>query len=196
MNDLTSQQSTSVSHRRRWLALLISLPIALGRDRRGGARDHRVPQQPGGGCGDRTVARGGRAGGQRIDGVLVSGEHVAGGHGCLARDPGGGRSRSRPVDLVNSLPIVGTGELPDDLVPGGKWADEPKIAEFLREVHGRCWHRSSKPPGYPAPVWQPIAFDSFATLLPRFNRREPSCGCCWNSGMPCIIKIRSGSPDL
>jgi hypothetical protein len=69
---------------------------------------------------------------------------------------------------VSSFPIIGTGDFPDDLVPGGDWPDEPRIAEFLHEVQPLI-AQIEQAAQYPTPVWQPIAFDSFSTLLPEIQ---------------------------
>jgi hypothetical protein len=63
---------------------------------------------------------------------------------------------------------MGTGKFPDDLAPGGQWPDEPRIAEFLHEVQPLI-AQIEQAAQYPTPVWQPIAFDSFSTLLPEIQ---------------------------
>jgi hypothetical protein len=164
MNDLTSQQSTSLSHRRRWLLVLVSVPIVLvaialavlafieyRSSRRVAAEITRL-----------------RAAGEPVDNQSMASWFLANTsqEGTVAW-----REILVAVDHItarasaNSLPIVGTGELPDDLVPGGEWADEPRIAEFLKEVQPLL-AQIEQAARYPTPVWQPIAFDSFQTLLP------------------------------
>jgi hypothetical protein len=164
MNEVTSQQSTSVRHRRRWLALLISLPIALVAIVVAVLAfiEYRTSQQVAA-----EIARL-RAAGEPVDNQSMA-------SWFWANTPQEGTAAWREIlaavdqitarASINSFPIVGTGELPDDLVPGGEWADEPRIAEFLREVQPLLV-QIEQAARYPAPVWQPIAFDSFATLLP------------------------------
>jgi hypothetical protein len=163
MNDLASQQSTSVSRRRRWLALLISLPIVLGaiavavlafteyRSSRQVAAEIARLREAGEPVDDHSMARWfwantSQEGTAAWREILVAVEHVT------------------ASEFVHSLPIVGTSELPDDLVPGDPWPDEPRIAEFLQELQPLL-AQIEQAARYPAPVWQPIAFDSFATLL-------------------------------
>ena len=62
------------------------------------------------------------------------------------------------------LPIVGVGKFPFDLTPGGNWPDEPHVAEYLREVRPVI-QRIQKADEFPKPVWMPIHFDGFSTLL-------------------------------
>ena len=71
-------------------------------------------------------------------------------------------------ETVNSFPIMGTGKLPEHLVPGGDWPDEPRIAEFLQEVRPLI-AQIEQAGRYPTPVWQPIAFGGFSTLLPEIQ---------------------------
>ncbi len=71
-------------------------------------------------------------------------------------------------ETANSFPFIGLGKLPEPLVPGGPWPDEPRIAEFLHEVRPLI-ARIEQAGRYPAPVWQPIAFDGFSTLLPELQ---------------------------
>ena len=63
---------------------------------------------------------------------------------------------------------MGTGKLPEHLVPGGDWPDEPRIAEFLQEVRPLI-AQIEQAGRYPTPVWQPIAFNGFSTLLPEIQ---------------------------
>ena len=62
------------------------------------------------------------------------------------------------------LPIVGVGKLPFDLTPSGNWPDEPHVAEYLREVRPVI-QRIQKADEFPKPVWMPIHFNGFSTLL-------------------------------
>ena len=62
------------------------------------------------------------------------------------------------------LPFIGIGKLPLDLRPASEWPDEPRIAEFLREVRPVI-QRVLKADVFPKPVWMPIEFNGFSTLL-------------------------------
>ncbi len=66
--------------------------------------------------------------------------------------------------VAATFPIVGRGELPDDLEPGGDWPDEPQVAALLDELRPLL-ARIEQAAQHPVPVWQPIAFRSFHTLL-------------------------------
>lgn len=66
--------------------------------------------------------------------------------------------------ISDKLPVVGVGNLPSDLSPGSQWADEPRVAEFLQEVRPLI-ERIYKADAFPKPVWMPIQFNSFGTLL-------------------------------
>lgn len=66
--------------------------------------------------------------------------------------------------IVNSLPMVGSAEMPHDLPPGGPWPEEPVVAQFLNDVRPLVV-QIDQTVQYPIPVWQPIAFDSVATPL-------------------------------
>ena len=66
---------------------------------------------------------------------------------------------------VTVLPIVGAAELPALLQPGDEWPAEPNVAEFLNaaksvisSIEGTFAH--------PTPVWMPIEFKGYETLLP------------------------------
>ena len=71
-------------------------------------------------------------------------------------------------ETVSSFPIMGMGKLPENLVPGGDWPDEPRIAEFLREVRPLIT-QIEQAGRYPTPVWQPMAFQGFSTPLPEIQ---------------------------
>ena len=164
MNDPTSQQSTSIRHRRRWLALLISLPIALVAIAVAVLAfiEYRSSREV-----SAEIARL-RAAGEPVDNQSMASWFWA---NTSQEGTAAWREILVAVDqitargFVNTLPILGTSELPDDLVPGGEWADEPRIAEFLQEVQPLL-AQIEQAARYPTPVWQPIAFDSFQTLLP------------------------------
>jgi hypothetical protein len=64
----------------------------------------------------------------------------------------------------DNLPMVGAGTLPTELSPGSQWPDEPRVAEFLHEVRPLIG-RISKADEFPKPVWMPIRFNGFSTLL-------------------------------
>ena len=66
--------------------------------------------------------------------------------------------------VAATFPIVGHGELPDDLEPGGDWPDEPQVAALLDELRPLL-ARIEQATRHPMPVWQPIVFQSFDTLL-------------------------------
>ncbi len=66
--------------------------------------------------------------------------------------------------ISDNLPSVGTGTLPNDLRPGSDWPDEPRVAEFLHEIRPLI-QRIAKADEFPKPVWMPIRFNGFITLL-------------------------------
>jgi len=66
--------------------------------------------------------------------------------------------------LSSRLPIVGDRELPSDLRPSSEWPDQPRVAEFLQEVRPLI-QRIYKADEFPKPVWMPIHFNGFGTLL-------------------------------
>ena len=66
--------------------------------------------------------------------------------------------------ISDKLPVVGVGSLPSDLRPGSEWPDEPRVAEFLQEVRPLI-QRIYKADELPKPVWMPIQFNGFGTLL-------------------------------
>ena len=65
----------------------------------------------------------------------------------------------------DKLPVVGVGNLPSDLRPGSEWPDEPRVAEFLQEVRPVIQRIFKAADEFPKPVWMPIQFNGFATLL-------------------------------
>ena len=72
---------------------------------------------------------------------------------------------SRAANSISDrLPVVGVGNLPTDLRPGSEWPDEPRVAEFLNEVRPLI-QRIYKGDEFPKPVWMPIQFNGFSTLL-------------------------------
>jgi len=167
MNDLPPPQGKRPFVRRRWLLLLVLLPLALGaiaiavlgfteyRSARAVTAEIARLQAAGEPVDNESLARWfqantSQAGTAAWREILVAVEHVSSG------------------EAVNSFPFIGTGELPKDLVPGGDWPDEPRIAEFLQEVRPLI-AQIERAGQYPTPVWQPIVFDSFATLLPELQ---------------------------
>ncbi|HUP79624.1 MAG TPA: hypothetical protein VM260_13820, partial [Pirellula sp.] len=66
--------------------------------------------------------------------------------------------------LSHKLPIVGDGVIPSDLRPSSDWPEEPRVAEFLQEVRPLV-KRIYKADAFPKPVWMPIHFDGFNTLI-------------------------------
>jgi len=167
MNDLPPAQGKRPFVRRRWLLLLVLLPLALGaiavavlgfseyRSARAVTAEIARLQAAGEPVDNESLARWfqantSQAGTAAWREILVAVEHVSVG------------------EAVSSFPIIGTGEVPKDLVPGGDWPDEPRIAEFLQEVRPLI-AQIERAGQYPTPVWQPIAFDSFGTLLPELQ---------------------------
>ncbi|MCL4207342.1 MAG: hypothetical protein KJ000_33080 [Pirellulaceae bacterium] len=167
MNDSIPNQEQRPRHRRRWLLVLLLLPVALGaivvavlaigeyRSSRAVAADVVRLRDAGEPVDNESMARWFMAntsqeGTAAWREILVAVEQVS------------------SSQTVSSFPIMGTGKFPDDLVPGGDWPDEPQIAEFLREVQPLI-AQIEQAAQYPTPVWQPIAFDSFSTLLPEIQ---------------------------
>ena len=64
--------------------------------------------------------------------------------------------------IAGRLPVVGEGNLPRDFGPGVEWPDEPRVAEFLREVRPLL-NKIYIADAFPKPVWMPIAFDGYFT---------------------------------
>ncbi len=62
------------------------------------------------------------------------------------------------------LPILSARILPFDLKPGSEWPDEPRVAEYLLEIRPVI-KRIQMADAFPKPVWMPIEFDGFMTLL-------------------------------
>ncbi len=66
------------------------------------------------------------------------------------------------------LPYVGNGERPAEIGAAATWPQEPEVAQFLqwmRPVIDQV--RTAAEP--PTPVWQPISFQGFGTLLPQLQ---------------------------
>jgi hypothetical protein len=167
MNAPANNQERHRSVRRRWLLLLVSLPIVLGATAVGGLvlGEYRSAREV-----SAEIARL-RAAGEPVD----SETQARWFHASSSRE---GTTAWREIlvaveqvssgDTGNSFPILGTGKLPENLAPGGDWPDEPRIAEFLREVRpliGQIEQASR----HPNPVWQPIAFSGFSTPLPEIQ---------------------------
>jgi hypothetical protein len=64
--------------------------------------------------------------------------------------------------IAGKLPVVGEGSLPHDFRPGVEWPDEPRVAEFLREVRPLI-NKIYVADAFPKPVWMPIEFDGYFT---------------------------------
>lgn len=164
MNDPAMQECRRPSVRKRWLLWIVSLPAVVGvlavavlgfgeyRSAREVSAEIARLRAVGEPVDDETMARWFQAGTSREGTaawreILAAVEQVSSG------------------EVVNSFPIVGLGKLPEHLVPGGQWPDEPKIAEFLQEIRPLI-AQIEQAGRYPTPVWQPIAFSGVATLLP------------------------------
>ncbi|HPM80810.1 MAG TPA: hypothetical protein PLF81_08920 [Candidatus Anammoximicrobium sp.] len=164
MNDPATNRP---SRRRRWLLVLVLSPIVVGLIAvavlgYGEYRSHREVTA--------EIARL-RAAGEPVDNETLALWFQAGTsrEGTAAwRDVLSAVEQVSSGETVNSFPIVGQGKLPEPLVPGAAWPDEPRIAEFLQEV-GPLIAQIEQAGRYPAPVWQPIAFDGFSTLLPEIQ---------------------------
>ena len=66
--------------------------------------------------------------------------------------------------ISNGLPIVGVANLPRDFRPGVEWPEEPRVAEFLREIRP-LFKKIDAAAAFPMPVWTPIDFNGFSTTL-------------------------------
>lgn len=65
---------------------------------------------------------------------------------------------------IEKLPYLGNAPLPAEIEPGSPWKSEPAVTEYLQ------WMRPAindlyAATEYPTPVWQPIEFRGFGTLL-------------------------------
>ena len=71
---------------------------------------------------------------------------------------------SSNLTVSSDLPSVGTGKFPHDLHPGSDWTDESRVSEYLNEVRPilKRIHLASE---FPKPVWLPLHFDGYLTLL-------------------------------
>lgn len=69
-----------------------------------------------------------------------------------------------PSAAFEALPYIGNAEPPTVIEPGGEWPEEPLVAEYLGWMRPAIeqLHDARE---YPSPVWQPIAFQGFKTLL-------------------------------
>ncbi len=70
------------------------------------------------------------------------------------------KAQANQVDL----PIVGNADLPDSLVPEGEWPEEQRVADYLQQVRP-ILSKLDAASEFPTPVWQPIQFNGFQTLL-------------------------------
>lgn len=69
-----------------------------------------------------------------------------------------------PSAAFEKLPYIGNGQPPTMIEPDSDWPEEPLVAEFLgwmRPVIEQLHDARD----YPTPVWQPIEFQGFNTLL-------------------------------
>ena len=66
------------------------------------------------------------------------------------------------------LPIVGETDLPDQLVPGGAWPEEPRVADYLQQARP-ILAKLDAASQFPTPVWQPLQFKGFQTILAPLN---------------------------
>ena len=72
---------------------------------------------------------------------------------------------SRSANAIsNGLPLVGDREMPSDLRPGAEWPDEPRVADYLKEIQPllKTIHAAD---AFPKPVWMPIEFNGLSTTL-------------------------------
>jgi len=65
---------------------------------------------------------------------------------------------------LEQLPYLGNAPIPTEIVPAKPWDAEPAVAEYLQWMQPVIeeLHAATE---YPTPVWQPIEFRGFATLL-------------------------------
>ena len=164
MNDLPSEQARSNRGCRRWLLILIALPVILGavaiavlagieyRSRRDVDAEIERLRAAGQPVDDETMAswfweNTSQEGTAAWREILVQVEQI-----------------TTSTTVVHGLPIVGHGELPDDLAPGDDWPDEARVAAFLEDARPVI-AKIEDAARYPTPVWQPIAFDGFGTIL-------------------------------
>ena len=71
--------------------------------------------------------------------------------------------------IANGLPIVGDGSLPRDFRPGVEWPDEPRVAEFLKEIRPLL-KKIDDADDFPKPVSMPIDFNGFSTTLEAYQQ--------------------------
>ncbi len=167
MNEPAVAPQERPTRRRRWLLLLVSLPIVLGVIAVAvlGLSEYRSSREVAA-----EIARL-RAAGEPVDNETMANWFLA---GTSQEGTAAWREILLAVEQVSSgeatrsFPIIGMGNLPANLVPGGDWPDEPRIAEFLQDVRPLI-AQIEQAGKHPTPVWQPIAFDSFSTLLPEIQ---------------------------
>lgn len=65
---------------------------------------------------------------------------------------------------LEQLPYLGNAPIPAEIEPGGLWESEPAVADYLQWMRPAIndLHAATE---YPTPVWQPIEFRGFGTLL-------------------------------
>jgi len=167
MNDPAANPERRPARRRRWLLLLVLLPIVTGLIAVAvlGFGEYRSACEV-----TAEIARL-RAAGEPVDNETLARWFHAGTsqEGTAAwRDVLVAVEQVSCGETANSFPIIGLGKLPEPLVPGAPWPDEPRIAEFLQEIRPLI-AQIEQAGRYPTPVWQPIAFNGFATLLPEIQ---------------------------
>jgi len=66
--------------------------------------------------------------------------------------------------ISNRLPVVGDASFPRDFRPGADWPEEPRVAEFLREIRP-LFKKIDAADAFPKPVWTPVDFNGLSTTL-------------------------------
>lgn len=71
-------------------------------------------------------------------------------------------------NAINDLPIIGNGETLRTLEVGGHWGEQALVDDYLKEAQPLLdlIYETEK---YPTPVWQPMDFRGFGTLLPELQ---------------------------
>lgn len=78
------------------------------------------------------------------------------------------RACNAAVGNSSDLPIIGSGSIPPSLIQEQKWEQAEQVNEFLERVQPILQKLHSMPVGE-KPVWQPIVFEGFGTLLPQLQ---------------------------
>jgi len=66
--------------------------------------------------------------------------------------------------ISNRLPVMGDASFPRDFRSGADWPDEPRVAEFLREIRP-LFKKIDAADAFPKPVWTPVDFNGISTTL-------------------------------